>query len=81
VVASEVKALATQTAQSAQQIAQHIGEVRTATGASAAVVVRAAGLNTAVEELRHTVIRVVRTSATEVDRRHYPGYRSTWHVG
>jgi len=40
VVASEVKALATQTARSTQEIAQHINEVRTATGASVAAVAR-----------------------------------------
>lgn len=38
VVASEVKALATQTARSTQEITVHIGEVRTATGASVAAV-------------------------------------------
>jgi methyl-accepting chemotaxis protein len=136
VVASEVKALATQTAHSTQEIAQTIAQVRSATTASVAAVVRiehtigeinaiagsiaaaveeqgaataeiarnvtetataanemtnrttevlgeaeqtgkhaievrenAAGLNTAVGELRHSVIRVVRTSTTEVDRR------------
>jgi methyl-accepting chemotaxis protein len=138
VVASEVKALATQTAHSTQEIAQHIAQVRSATGASVAAVERieqtigeinaisgsiaaaveeqgaataeiarnvaetasaahemasrtadvsteaeqtgthaaevrenAAGLNTAVGELRHSVIRVVRTSTSEVDRRHH----------
>ena len=40
VVASEVKALATQTARSTQEIAQHIGQVRGATGVSVAAVVR-----------------------------------------
>jgi methyl-accepting chemotaxis protein len=40
VVASEVKALANQTARSTQEIARHIGEVRTATGASVAAVAR-----------------------------------------
>ena len=136
VVASEVKALATQTARSTQEIAQHIAEVRTATGASVTAVQRieqtiteidaiagsiaaaveqqgaataeiarniaetaaaagamtshvnevsleaeqtgtravevcndAAGLNKAVVELRHAVIRTVRTSTTEMDRR------------
>jgi methyl-accepting chemotaxis protein len=136
VVASEVKALATQTARSTQEIAQHISQVRSATGVLAAAVVRieltigemnaiagsitaaveeqgaataeiarnvaetalaannmtsrttevsteaeqtgrhaadvreiAAALNTAVGDLRNSVIRVVRTSTTEVDRR------------
>jgi methyl-accepting chemotaxis protein len=40
VVASEVKALANQTARSTQEITEHIGEVRTATGASVAAVAR-----------------------------------------
>ena len=143
VVASEVKALATQTARSTQEIAQHIVEVRSATGASVAAVARieqtigeinaiagsiaaaveeqgaataeiarnvsetasaandmtnratevsteaeqtgehaadvrenAAALNTAVSDLRHSVIRVARTSTTEVDRRKASGIRS-----
>jgi methyl-accepting chemotaxis protein len=38
VVAAEVKALATQTARSTQEIARHIAEVRSATGATAAAV-------------------------------------------
>jgi len=40
VVASEVKALATQTARSTQEIAEHISQVRSATGVSVAAVVR-----------------------------------------
>jgi methyl-accepting chemotaxis protein len=40
VVASEVKQLATQTARSTEEINRHIGEVRTATGASVAAVGR-----------------------------------------
>ena len=44
----------------AEQTGKHAAEVRDNAG----------GLNTAVEELRHSVIRVVRTSTTEVDRRH-----------
>ncbi len=141
VVASEVKALATQTARSTQEIAEHIAQVRSATGVSVAAVVRieqtigeidaiagsiaaaveeqgaataeiarnvaetasaanemtshatevsaeaeqtgrhaadvcndAAGLNAAVGELRHSVIRVVRTSTIEMDRRHEQRY-------
>ena len=136
VVASEVKQLATQTARSTEEIAQHISQVRSATGASVSAVnqiqqiitevnaigssiaaaveeqqaataeiarnvsetasaanemtrrtqdvsseaeqtgrhasdVRenALGLESAVQELRHSVIRVVRTSTDEVDRR------------
>ncbi|HEY3845519.1 MAG TPA: methyl-accepting chemotaxis protein [Acetobacteraceae bacterium] len=139
VVASEVKQLATQTARSTQEIAKHIGQVRSATGASVAAVARieqtiteinaiagsiaaaveqqgattaeiarnvtetasaasemtaratevlgeasgtgrhatevrdgAAGLNDAVEVLRNSVNRVVRTSTAEVDRRQVP---------
>ena len=40
VVASEVKALATQTARSTQEIGRHIEQVRSATGASVAAVLR-----------------------------------------
>jgi methyl-accepting chemotaxis protein len=136
VVASEVKQLATQTAHSTQEITKHIGQVRSATSASVAAVMRieqtiteinavagsiaaaveqqgvataeiarsitetasaahemqartaevseearktgghaalvrsnAAGLDVATEELRHSVIRAVRTSTKEVDRR------------
>ena len=136
VVAGEVKALATQTARSTQEIARHIDQVRSATGASVAAVVRieqtiseidaiagsiaaavtqqgsateaiarnvtetakaatkmtrrtaevsaeaaetgrqaadvrdnASGLNVAMEELRHSVVRVVRTATADVDRR------------
>jgi methyl-accepting chemotaxis protein len=136
VVAGEVKALATQTAASTQEIAKHIHEVRSATQASVAAVLRieetiaeinaiaasiasaveqqgaataeiarnvgetasaahvmsertaevsveaeqtghrasqvrdnAAALNTAVGDLRHSVIRVVRTSSSDADRR------------
>jgi hypothetical protein len=136
VVASEVKALATQTARSTQEIAQHIDQVRSATGASVVAVVRieqtiseidaiagtiaaaveqqgvateeiarnvtetakaahemtartaevsaeasetgrqaadvrdnASGLDTAMAELRHSVVRVVRTATADVNRR------------
>jgi methyl-accepting chemotaxis protein len=136
VVATEVKALAMQTARSTEDIARHIGQVRSATGASVAAVARidetiaeisaiatsiaaavrqqdaatadiarnvgatataahdmtsrttevsteAAGtgrhaadlrdntlaLNEAIEELRHSVIQVVRTSTAADDRR------------
>jgi methyl-accepting chemotaxis protein len=136
VVASEVKQLATQTAHSTQEIAQHLGQVRSATGESVDAVVEientisevstiastiaaaveqqqaataeiarnvaetasatnemtkraqdvsieaeqtgkraaevregAAALDAAVSELRHSVIRVVRTSTSEVNRR------------
>jgi methyl-accepting chemotaxis protein len=141
VVASEVKQLATQTARSTQEIAGHIGQVRSATAASVAAVARieqtiteinaiagsiaaaveqqgaataeisrnvtetagaanamttrttevsaeasetgrhaaevrdhATGLNEAMEELRHALIRAVRTSTAEVDRRAHKRY-------
>jgi methyl-accepting chemotaxis protein len=141
VVASEVKALATQTARSTGEIAQHLAEVRTATGISVAAVTRieqtiheidavagsiaaaveeqgaataeiarnvaetasaaqemtshvtavsseadqtgvhaeevctdAGTLNNAVTELRHAVIRVVRTGSAELDRRTTPRF-------
>lgn len=141
VVASEVKQLATQTARSTSEIARHIDEVRTATGASVAAVGRiehtieeinaisstiaaaveeqsaataeiarnvtdtaaaanlmtsrigevsteaqqtdrhaaevhdnVTGLGAAVGELRHSVIRAVRTSTAEVNRRHSRRY-------
>jgi methyl-accepting chemotaxis protein len=136
VVAAEVKALATQTAHSTEEITRHIDQVRQATGASVAAVARieqtvttmnsisgsiaaaveqqgaataeiarsmtetataadamrtrteevsieaeqtghhagdvrgnAAGLSKAMEDLQRAVIRVVRTSTTDVDRR------------
>ena len=142
VVAAEVKALATQTAHSTQEIGRHIGQVRAATGASVAAVARieqdineinaiagsiaaaveqqgastaeiarnVAGtadaanqvtsritdvsnettgvrqlavevrdnivaLDQAVEELRHSVIRAVRSSTSDVDRRREQRYR------
>jgi len=141
VVANEVKQLATQTAHSTAEIARHIGQVRSATGAAVDAVVgiertiteisaiagsiaaaveqqgaataeiarnvsgtaqaahemtartaevsaeasdtgrraadvreNAAGLNAAIEELRHTVVRVVRTSTPEADRRVSPRF-------
>ena len=45
----------------ADDTGRHAGEVRE----------NAACLNDAVEELRHSVIRVVRTSTAEVDRRNH----------
>ena len=136
VVANEVKQLATRTAHSTAEIARHIGQVRSATGAAVEAVVgiertiteisaiagsiaaaveqqgaataeiarnvsgtaqaahemtarttevsaeasdtgrraaevreNAAGLNAAIEELRHALVQVVRSSTPEVDRR------------
>jgi methyl-accepting chemotaxis protein len=138
VVASEVKQLANQTARSTEEIARHIGDMRTATGASVAAVERIGqtigemnaiarsisaaveqqsaataeiarnvtgtataanemtrrinevstqaertgeysgevregtdALNTVVDSLKHSLIRVVRTSTADVDRREH----------
>jgi methyl-accepting chemotaxis protein len=71
VVASEVKQLATQTARSTQEIARHIGEVRTATGASVAAVERieqtigelngiASSISSAVEEQSAATAEIAR---------------------
>ena len=143
VVASEVKQLATQTARSTEEITRHIGEVRTATGASVAAVGRieqtigeinaiagsiaaaveqqgaataeiarnvnetaaaademtqriaevsaeaeqtgqrstqvrddTAALNSMVGELKHALIRVVRTSTADVNRRHQVRFKA-----
>jgi methyl-accepting chemotaxis protein len=70
--ASSANAMTERTAEvtvEAGETGRHAGEVRE----------NAAGLNSAMEELRHTMIRVVRTSTTEVDRRgdrRYPTDRS-----
>lgn len=74
VVANEVKALATQTATSTQEIARHIDEVRAATGASAAAVGRieqtigevnaiAGSIATAVEEQGAATSEIARNVA------------------
>ena len=57
--ANEMTNRTTEVTAEAEQTGKHAAEVRENAG----------GLNTAVEELRHSVIRVVRTSTTEVDRR------------
>jgi methyl-accepting chemotaxis protein len=60
--ASSANAMTDRTAEvtvEAGETGRHAGEVRE----------NAAGLNDAMEELRHTMIRAVRTSTTEVDRR------------
>ena len=142
VVAADVKALANQTARSTEEVDRHIGQVRTATGASVAAVSQiertiveinavagsiaaavtqqgrateeiahnvasttysanemtsrttdvsaeanetgrlasqvhdnASGLHAAMEELRHSVIRVVRTATSEVDRRFHERFK------
>ncbi len=58
--ANAVTGRTTEVSSEAVQTGKHAAEVRK----------NAAGLNTAIEALRHAVIRVVRTSTTEVDRRH-----------
>ena len=58
--ANEMRSRTTEVLGEAEQTGRHATEVSE----------NAAGLNTAVGEFRHAVIRVVRTSTTEVDRRH-----------
>ena len=71
---AEIARNVAQTASAANEMTQRTGEVSVEaelTGAQAAQVRdHSSGLNEAMEELRHSVIRVVRTSTTEVDRRH-----------
>jgi methyl-accepting chemotaxis protein len=59
VVASEVKALANQTARSTQEITRHIGEVRTATGASVAAVARIEQTITEVDAIAGSIAAAV----------------------
>jgi methyl-accepting chemotaxis protein len=70
---AEIARNVTETANAAHEMANRTSEVSAEaeqTGRHAiAVRENAAGLNTAVSDLRHSVIRVVRTSTTEVDRR------------
>ena len=71
---AEIARNVAETASAANEMTGHATEVSTEaeqTGKHAAEVSNdAVGLNTAVGELRHAVIRVVRTSTTEMDRRH-----------
>ena len=60
VVAAEVKALATQTARSTEEIARHIGQVRSATGASVAAVTR-------IEETITEINAIARSIAAAVE--------------
>jgi methyl-accepting chemotaxis protein len=65
--ANEMTNRTTEVSEEAEQTGKHAAEVRENAG----------GLNNAVEELRHSVIRVVRTSTAEVDRRierRFPGH-------
>ena len=79
VVASEVKQLATQTARSTEEIARHIGEMRTATGASVLAVDRieqtigeinaiASSISAAVEEQSAATADIARNVAGTATR-------------
>jgi methyl-accepting chemotaxis protein len=71
---AEIARNVAQTAEAANEITSRIGEVSTEaqdTGQHAAdVQIDAAGLAELVSELRRTVVRVIRTSSADVDRRH-----------
>jgi hypothetical protein len=71
---AEIARNVAQTAEAANEITTRIGEVSTEaqdTGQHAAdVQIDAAGLAELVSELRRTVVRVIRTSSADVDRRH-----------
>ena len=73
---AEIARNVAQTASAANEMTQRTGEVSVEaelTGTQAAQVRdHSGGLNVAMEDLRHSVIRVVRTSTTEVDRRRDP---------
>jgi methyl-accepting chemotaxis protein len=73
---SEIARNMTETADAANEMTNRINEITAEavdTGRHASDVRdNTAALNQAVEELRHSVIRVVRTSTTEVDRRQSP---------
>jgi methyl-accepting chemotaxis protein len=66
------------TAAAANEMTERTGEVSTEAGQTgqraAEVRANAAALNTDMDELRHTVIRVVRTSTGEVNRRQHQRY-------
>jgi PilZ domain len=70
---AEIARNVAETASAANELTNHATEVSTEADQTskhaAAVREDAVALDTAVDELRHTVIRVVRTSTTEVDRR------------
>src|SRR6185437_10103657 len=60
VVASEVKSLAMQTARSTEEIARHIGQVRSATGASVAAVARIAQTITEISTIAGSIAAAVK---------------------
>jgi methyl-accepting chemotaxis protein len=74
IATAEIARNVTQSAEAANEITNRISEVSTEaqdTGQRAAdVQIDAAGLAELVSELRHTVVRVIRTSSARVDRRH-----------
>jgi methyl-accepting chemotaxis protein len=76
---AEISRNVTETASAANEMAGRNAEVSSEaerTGRHAAEVrENAAGLNSAMGELRHSVIRAVRTSTTEVDRRESPRHK------
>ncbi|HEY1934028.1 MAG TPA: methyl-accepting chemotaxis protein [Acetobacteraceae bacterium] len=71
---AEIARNVTQTAGAVNEMSQRIGEVSAEAGRtgqrSTKVRDDTAGLNTLVDELRHSVIRVVRSATADVDRRH-----------
>jgi methyl-accepting chemotaxis protein len=73
---AEIARAVTETATAANEMTARTADVSAEAGETGghATEVRenAAGLNTAMEDLRHSVIRVVRTSTTEVNRRAHP---------
>jgi len=77
---AEIARNVAETASAANDMTNHVTEVSTEaeqTGQHAASVREdASGLNAAVIELRHSVIRVVRTSTTEMDRRRDRRYQA-----
>ena len=70
---AEIARNVTETASAANEMTRRVGEVTTEAEqtdhCAAAVRDNASGLNAAVEELKHSLIRVVRTSTADVDRR------------
>ncbi len=75
---AEIARNVAETAAAANEMTRHANEVSVEaeqTGERAAEVCNdATGLNAAVTDLQHSVIRIVRTSATDLDRRHESRY-------
>jgi methyl-accepting chemotaxis protein len=72
---AEIARSVAETATAANNIARRVAEVTSEADQTARraadMRVDATGLETAVDDLRHAVIKVVRTATTEVDRRHH----------